>query len=176
MPLHGLVQPWSGYAVRHIPEVATDVYDFSRASLAADNRWNYQGEPTLYLASERNVALVEYARHFKIERTEGLLKKARKRKVVRFEVTLDATLDLRNSAVCQTLSLRDYPNCFLKKNYARAVGTFIRHTTGAVAFFAPSMGFLDQLEQWTLIIFLEKLPADPRQFLPTVVEEGVFDC
>jgi hypothetical protein len=174
--LHGLVQPWSGYAVRHIPEVAADVYNFSHVGLAADNRWNYQGEPTLYLASERDVALVEYARHFKVERTEGLLKKARKRKVFRFEITLGATLDLRESAVYQILSLRNFPNCFLNKNYARAVGTFLRYTTDVVAFFAPSMGFLDQLEKWTLIVFLEKLPADTRQFLPAVVEEGVFDC
>lgn len=176
MSLHKLVQPWSGYAVRHIPEVATNVYDFSRAGLAADNRWNYQGEPTLYLACERDVALVEYARHFKVDRTEGLLKKARKRKVFRFEVTLSTTLDLRESAVCKALSLRDFPNCLLKKNYARATGTFLRHTTDTVAFFAPSMGFLDQVEKWTLIVFLEKLSADARQFLPAVVEEGVFDC
>lgn len=176
MPLHELVQPWSGYAVRHIPELATDVYDFSRAGLAADNRWNYQGEPTLYLACERNVALVEYARHFKVERTEGLLRKARKRKVFRFKVSLGATLDLRESGVCQTLSLRDFPNCFLNKSYARAVGTFVRHTTDTDAFFAPSVGFLDQLDNWTLVIFLEKLPADTQKFLPTAVEEGVSDC
>lgn len=176
MSLHELVQPWNGYVVRHIPEVATDVCDFSRAGLAVDNRWNYQGEPTLYLASERDVAMVEYARHFKVERTEGLLQKARKRKVFRFRVMLGATLDLRTGPVCQALSLRDFPNCFLQKNYARAVGTFLRHTTEAVAFFAPSIGFLDQLEKWTLIVFLEKLPADTRNFLPAVVEEGTFDC
>ncbi len=176
MSLHELVQPWRGHAVRHIPEVATDVYDFSRADLAADNRWNYQGEPTLYLASERDVALVEYARHFKVERAEGLLKQVRPRKVFRFEVRLEETLDLRTSAVCQALSLQDFPNCLLKKNYTRAVGTFVRHTTDAVACFAPSMGFLDQLQKWTLILFLDKLPAEVQQFLPTVVEEGVFDC
>lgn len=121
------------------------------------------------------MALVEYARHFKVERTEGLLPKAHKRKVFRFEVTLGATLDLRAGPMCQALSLRDFPNCLLKKNYARAVGTFLRYTTEAVAFFAPSIGFLDQ-EKWTLIVFLEKLPADTRNFLPTVMEEGVFDC
>lgn len=49
--LQSFIQPWLGYAVRHIPNGSYDVYDFSRAGLAVDNRWNVQGEPTLYLAS-----------------------------------------------------------------------------------------------------------------------------
>lgn len=32
----------------------------------------------------------------------------------------------------------------------------------------PSMGFLDQLDHWCLVVFLEKLPADPRAWIQGV--------
>jgi hypothetical protein len=68
MSIESFIQPWQGAAVRHIPKFATyDIYDFSYAGVCPDNRWNLKGEPTLYLAKEKNVALAEYARHFKIE-------------------------------------------------------------------------------------------------------------
>ena len=89
------IQPWSGQAVRHIPQGPHDVYDFSRAGLAADNRWNSQGDPTLYLARDRGVALAEWARHLREERSPLLAQYAKKRTVYRFRVELQHTLDLR---------------------------------------------------------------------------------
>ena len=65
MSIQSYIQPWQGNAVRHIPQLADrqyDVYDFSYAGRSAENRWNLQGEPTLYLAKEKNVALGEIGR------------------------------------------------------------------------------------------------------------------
>jgi hypothetical protein len=39
----------------------------------------------------------------------------------------------------------------------------------------PSAAFLDDLQQWCLLLFLEKLPSDIRQVLPEVVEDGYFE-
>ena len=65
MALDPLARPWSGAAFRHIPAGSpVGVLDFRFAGRSADNRWNAQGEPTVYLASDRGVALAELARHF----------------------------------------------------------------------------------------------------------------
>lgn len=178
MSLQSFVQPWSGYAVRHLPDTPdriNDIYDFSYCGRSTENRWNVAGESTLYLAKEKDVALAEYARHFQVNRTPGLAAKVYRRKVYRFEVKLDEVLDLRQSSVWSALSLQGAPECFKDKSVARATATYIRSTTAVQAMFVPSVAFLDDLEQWCLLLFLEKLPSDIRQFLPDVVEDGYFE-
>lgn len=44
--------------------IAYDIYDFRYCARSNENRWNIAGEPTLYLAKEKDVILAEYARHF----------------------------------------------------------------------------------------------------------------
>ena len=92
----------------------------------------------------------------------------------RFRVELQHTLDLRRPEVWRALSLEQAPQCFLDKPLARATADFVRRTTAAEAVFVPSMALLDQLDQWVLVIFLEKLPIDVYRFLPSVEQEGSF--
>lgn len=177
MPVQDFIQPWSGFAVRHIPaapDASVDVYDFRYSGRSQENRWNIAGEPTLYLAKDKDVALAEYARHFEVDRTPGLAAKTHRRQVYRFQVRLDATLNLCHPPVWAALSLRDAPDCFKDRAVARAVAHFVRHTTSTQAIFVPSLAFLDNLDQWCLVLFLERLPGDPRTFLPTVEDDGVF--
>lgn len=177
MLLRNLVTPWTGDAVRHIPDTpnrTNDIYDFRYCGRSNENRWNVAGEPTLYLAKEKDVALAEYARHFKVDRTPALATQAYQRKVYRFQVKLEATLDLCDLQVCQALSLTNTPESYRDKSIARAVAHFIRHTTKVQGIFVPSMAFPDHLQQWCLVLFLEKLPGDPKEFLPTVTEDGYF--
>lgn len=179
MSLQSHIQPWSGYAVRHIPDSPNknyDIYNFSTCGRSNENRWNIAGEPTLYLAKEKNVALAEYARHFRVDRTPELAaaKKTYRRRVYRFEVNLDSVLDLRSPDVWSALSLDNAPDSFIDKNFARSVAQFIRKTTRTQAIIVPSIAFLDDLEQWCLVLFLEKLRSDPRHFLPTVQPNGYF--
>jgi RES domain-containing protein len=156
-------QSWEGEAVRHIPKLAQyDIYDFSYAGRSAENRWNVRGEPTLYLAKGKNFALGEYARQIQ------------ERAVYRFGVRLERVVNLCNLEVWRELSLTNAPDCFKNRDVARACANFIRHTTTATAMFVPSMAFLDDLEQWCLMLFLEKLPADVREFLPNVTIDGTF--
>jgi RES domain-containing protein len=175
MSIESFIKPWQGAAVRHIPKSATrDIYDFSYASVCPDNRWNLKGEPTLYLAKEKNVALAEYARHFKVDRTPQLAKQTQERAVYRFDVRLERVLDLCQPKVLQELSIDNSPDCFKDRDVARSCANFIRYQTSATGIFVPSMGFLDDLEQWCLVLFLEKLPADVREFLPSVSPDGTF--
>lgn len=177
MPLQDFILPWSGFAVRHIPaapDTHVDVYDFRYSGRSQENRWNVAGEPTLYLAKDKDVALAEYACHFEVDRTLGLAAKTHRRQVYRFQVTIDATLNLCHPPVWAALSLTDAPDCFKDRAVARAVAHFLRKTTSTQAIFVPSMAFLDTLDQWCLVLFLECLPGSPYTFLPTVEDDGVF--
>ena len=46
MVIDAYLRPWSGEAVRHLPENARDPLDVRRAGIATDNRWNVTGQPT----------------------------------------------------------------------------------------------------------------------------------
>jgi RES domain-containing protein len=173
--IQSYIQPWQGAAVRHIPKLAQyDIYDFRYAGSSAENRWNQQSEPTLYLAKEKNVALAEYARHFQVDRSPKLAQQIQERAVYRFDVRLEQVVNLCQPAVWQELSLANAPDCFKNRDIARACANFIRYTTTATAMFVPSMAFLDDLEQWCLVLFLEKLPSEVREFLPNVTTDGTF--
>ncbi len=173
--LDALARPWSGIGVRHIPANSRfGVLDLRFAGRSADNRWNYRGEPTLYLASDRAVALAEFARHFEEDRSPGAAQGAVERAVFRLALSLEAVLDLRTPEVQHSLSLRDAPGCFLDREIARATAAFLRRTTSAQALFVPSMAFLDDPERWVLVVFLDKLPTDPAQFVSSVEPAGGF--
>lgn len=173
--LQNLIEPWSGEAYRHLPDGNYDVYDFSYTGLA-NNRWNVQGEQTLYLAGSVDVAAGEWSRHFQFDRSKQLAAKTKRRKVYQMMVNLNHTLNLCDRLCWQELSLKDAPKCFLDKNIARATAQFIRQTTRVEAIFVPSMVFLDQMDKWVLVIFLEKLPIDqPLEFLPKVEDYGYFN-
>ncbi len=177
MPLRAYISPWLGYAVRHIPDTpdkSYDIYDFRYCSRSNENRWNIAGEPTLYLAKEKDVALAEYARHFQVNRTPGLANKTYRRQVFRFRVELEYVLDLRIPEVWEWLSLENAPDCFKDKTIARSTANFIRNTTLTQALFVPSIAFLDNLEQWCLVLFLEKLVPEIKLFLPSVEADGFF--
>ena len=173
MPLHGRLKSWSGAALRHIPAGSPyDVLDFRFAGRGADNRWNEPGSPTLYLAGDEGVLIAEWGRHFAVNRTAQLRQMTAARSTFSLELSLDSVLDVRNEDVCNALSLDNAPYCFADIHVARATAHFVRGTTEAQALLVPSMGFLDNLERWCLVAFLEKLPPDPRRFISSVTPRG----
>jgi RES domain-containing protein len=174
MPLSAHLAGWTGDAYRHIPKASPfDVLDFRFAGLGADNRWNSPGQPTLYLAGDEGVLIAEWGRHFSVNRTLALQQKMVDRSVYRLHLSLDAVLDLRDDAVCRELSLEDAPLCFLDRELARAVATFIRVSTAAQGILVPSISFLDQPDRWCLVIFLDKVP-DPRTIISSVTPCGLL--
>lgn len=89
MALDAFPRPWSGPAFRHIPASSPiGVLDFRFAGRSADNRWNEPGEPTVYLASDRGVALAELARHFHEAPVPPARLQLVERAVFRLEVTI----------------------------------------------------------------------------------------
>ena len=175
MSLIGLIKSWEGHAIRHIPDIANhNVYDFRYCALSRNNRWNVQGEPTLYLAKDKGVATGEFARHYSDNRSQALAKKIQRRQIWRFSVKLKRTLDLCDLKVSIALSLTDAPYCFKDKRVARSTANFLRSSLKIDAIFLPSMVFLDDLSKWCLVIFLENLPKNAIDFLPKAQKHGRF--
>jgi RES domain-containing protein len=175
------LHPWSGPVCRHIADDATyDILDFQFAGRGRNNRWNVYGEPTLYLASDHRVAIAEFARHFDEEATlptrrpETVGRRAIARRIYDLHVRVDSALDLREETVCAALSVTDAPYCFLDREIARATAQFIRQTTPAQALLVPSVALFDQPERCAIVLFLEKLPTNPREFITAVQPDGVF--
>ena len=172
MPLDRFITAWTGTAYRHIPQgSAASVFDFRFAALSPENRWNLPGQPTLYLAGDRGVALAEFARHYQEDPTPKVEHSARTRQLYRLEVQTEALLDLRDLAVWDELSPANAPFCFLDTDVARSAAAYVRVLTRAQAMLVPSMAFLDDLSRWSLVVFLEKLPADPRAWLSAEPDE-----
>jgi RES domain-containing protein len=173
MTLAGHLRGFAGAALRHIPAGSPfDVLDFRFAGRGADNRWNEPGHPTLYLAGVEGVLIAEWGRHFATNRTPQLQQMTVERNVFSLALSIDSVLDVRSEDVCNTLPLDNAPYCFADINVARATAHFVRGTTEAQALLVPSMGFLDDLERWCLVVFLEKLPPDPRTFISSVTPHG----
>ena len=96
------------------------------------------------------------------------------RELYRFDVAVDALIDLRNLDLCRLLSLRDPPACFLEKAMARATADYLRQATRAQGLLVPSVAFLDDPSRWSCILFLDKLPARPEQFIRAATLERVI--
>lgn len=174
MSLQSRLAPWSGQAYRHIPAGSQyDVLDFRFAGRNSNNRWNSRGDPTLYLAGDEGVLIAEWGRHFEVDRSPELRTRLVERSLFRLALKIDLVLDLRQEDVWSELSLEGAPTCFLDLSVARATATYIRATTDAQAILVPSVGFLDQLDRWCLVLFLEKLPQS-RQFITDVIPHGTL--
>ena len=173
MKIAEYIKPWSGYAFRHIPDMeSADVRDFRYCALSKTNRWNSKGEPTLYLAKEKSVAIGEFSRHFSEDRSPKLATQIHRRQIWKLSVELKKTIDLCNLKTCEALSLADPPDCFSNIQIARATATFLRNTLKIEAIFVPSMVFMDDLSKWSIVVFLENLPEDSTQFFPEAKKNG----
>lgn len=155
------LMPWTGTAFRHIPaNGGRDILDFDLAGRAVDNRWNLQGEPTLYLAGEPGVVIAEWGRNFGHRRAADVGPSASTRAVYRLTLRMRHVIDLRDPLVLGILNVSGAPECFLDRRTARAVAFVLRTTTDAQAVLVPSIAFLDDLTRWNLVVFLEKTPAN----------------
>jgi hypothetical protein len=173
MTLGAHLKQWSGRALRHIPTGARrEVLDFRYAGRGAENHWNEPGHPTLYLAGDEGVLIAEWGLHFTTNRTPRLQTMTVERSTCELTLAIDYVLDLRDEHVWRSLSLTLAPYCFTDMTVARATAHFVRGTTEAQALLVPSLGFLDDLQRWCLVVFLEKLPSDPRGFISAVTPHG----
>ena len=173
--LERFVRPWRGVGIRHIPAGSPfGPLDFRFAGLAETNRWNVRGEPTLYLASDRGVALAEFTRHLQDDRAPGLAPRTVERAVFRLTVTVERTLDLRDPALSEALGLTGTPGVFLDREVARATARFLRATVRVQALLVPTVAFLDDPSRWVMVLFLDMLPGEAEQYISSVEPAGTF--
>jgi RES domain-containing protein len=150
------IEPWRGTAFRHVPKGAKPL-DTTRAGLAR-GRWNLPGQPTLYLASGREVAAAEWLRHLE---DAGLAAgdPVPPRDLFEVALSLERTIDFRDGANQAQLSIDDVSKLVLDPVAARALATFVRSAVEAEAIWVPSVAFLDRRDQGNLVVFLDRLRA-----------------
>jgi RES domain-containing protein len=123
------------------------------------NRWSRPGEPTIYLASDKAVALAEFARH--LERDSPVVAG-----LWTVDLQLDCVVDLR-SDVRSNAALAEDPCWLLDRERCRSLAARFR-ARGAQGLIVPSVAFLDQREHWNLVVFADRLEsleasiAEPR--------------
>lgn len=175
MSFERLMRTWSGPLFRHLPAAPeSDPLDFQFAGAGRTNRWNTPGQPTLYLAGDEGVMIAEWGRHFAIDRSPELERRAVERAMFRFEESLDHVLDLREQAVLDVLQVGGAPGCFADIDVARATASFVRSLTPAQAILAPPMAFPDDPARFVMALFLKKLPADTGRFIHAVTAADVL--
>ncbi len=167
------VIPWIGAAYRHIrADTGRLPLGLSLAGSFARNRWNTPGEPTLYLAGDPGVMVAEWGRQMSSAIDPDAPTRAIAREVFRFHLRLDEVIDVRDPDVAASLGRTDAPSCFLDREIARSVSRYLRESTTSQALLVPSIAFLNDLARWNLVIFLDKLSADPAEWIHRVEPLG----
>jgi hypothetical protein len=117
---------------------------------AAGNRWNRVGDPTVYLAGDPGLALIEAGRHH-----SGSAKSAVTGVVWSFDVEAAEVLDLRRDEVQVSLGL-EASYWFLGRTACRELACALRkgHCSGVLT---QSAGLPDVPQRWNLVLFVERL-------------------
>jgi len=149
------------------------VIDTTAAARFGAGRWHAKGEHTLYLASDRGVAVAEFARHLRT-RYPPEERELRDRFIFQIDVGIHCVVDLRVDVVCRQLSLPTDPAWIRDLEATRRVARGLRQESPAQAIIVPSMAFLDDPERWNMVIFREKLPTYPEPFLTDVRQVGTI--
>jgi RES domain-containing protein len=124
------------------------------------NRWNAEGEPTLYLSSDPALALLECARH-----PEDLKERSR---LLEVAVRIPRIVDLRDPGVRASLPVSDVLDWVLDRQRTRELGRWLRRSRRCDAVIVPSAGALDQEDRYNLVVFADdrerigELVGDPR--------------
>lgn len=126
------------------------------ADLISDkgNRWNAEGEPTLYLSGDPALAFVECARHPDTLEERSCLLEA--------TVRIPMAVDLRDRDVRGSLSLPADLGWVLERDRTQAVSRSLRRGGMCDALIVPSAGALDQPDRYNLVVFADDPARIPR--------------
>ena len=124
------------------------------------NRWNVEGEPTVYLSGAPGLALIESGRHAEDLAGESYL----------FEVDMRIPLvvDLRDARVRRLLGLPPDATWVLDRDQTRAAASALRHSGMCDALLVPGAGTIDQPDQWNAVIW-----ADDRRTVGRMISDPV---
>jgi RES domain-containing protein len=162
---------WIGSVYRLVPHGA-DVLDFSHADKNPNNRWNFAGSRTLYLAEDVDIAWNEYTRHVRDRMSPGMPLRIVERDMYRLRLRLDGgVVDLCDSSVSERYGVDDmwHPVHFGSLDTTRLLADRIRRATPAQGILVPPAGFLDRRMGWNLVVFLEKMPKIEDWLLSTTL-------
>lgn len=175
MSAEDLVRSWRGRVFRHIPGGSPfGPLETHFAARSRENRWNREGEPALYFASDRAVLIGEFARHFERDRAPELAGLVQTRRVFEIELTVSRVFDLTEPPALAALGISNAPSCFLDRAVARATAGFLRDVIGVQAILAPSVVFLDRPEHRNLVLFLDQLEFPLDEIVHRVTPSGSF--
>jgi RES domain-containing protein len=138
-PLHA--SAWSCRAERLPARSALDLI------LDRPNRWNAEGEPTIYLSSDAALALLEAGRH--PDDLEG------RSRLIEVDLRMSRAVDLRGEDVRAALKLPDALDWILDRKLTREVARTLRRSGTCDGLIVPSAGALDQQERWNAVVFAE---------------------
>ena len=93
------------------------------------NRWNAEGEPTIYVSGDPGLALVESGRH-EVDLEDGL-------RVFQVQLLIPNALDLRDAGVRAALSLPDERLWILDRERTRAVAGALRRSREVLGVESP---------------------------------------
>ena len=122
------------------------------------NRWNAEGEPTLYLSGDPALAIMECARH-----PDDLKRRSR---LLEVDVSITRAVDLRDADVRAELSVPHDRQWVLDRDRTQAISRSLRQSGMCDALLVPSAGALDQEDRYNLVVF-----ADDRASVPGLVHD-----
>ena len=122
------------------------------------NRWNAEGEPTIYVSGDPGLALIECGRH-PADLDDGV-------RVFAVDLRIPRALDLRDATVRAELSLPAGLHWILHRDRTQEIGRSIRRSGRCDALIVPSAGALDGPDRYNVVVF-----ADDRTRVPDLVAD-----
>ena len=111
------------------------------------NRWNVQGEPTIYVSGDPGLALVECGRHpADLEPCVRLFE---------IDLRIPRAIDLRDAAVRAELSLPADLHWILHRDRTQEVGRSLRRSRRCDGLIVPSAGALDGPDRYNVVVFAD---------------------
>src|SRR4051794_36421211 len=156
------LEPFEGPGFCHVPSgVELDVAKLAESD-SDDDRWNEQGQPTIYLALDLPVALAEYARHASGDEARDLL---------RFDIRLDRVADLRQPETRAQVGHQGSTADLADRGLARRLAARLRARPDCQGLVVPSLAFPEDPMRGNLVVFADRLPAGIAEWLgePLVV-------
>ena len=112
------------------------------------NRWNIEGEPTVYVSGDPGLALVESGRH-----PDDLEERIR---LLEVDLDIPLVVDLRDRDVRVALSLPEDLDWVLDRDETRQVARSLRRSGACDGLVVPSAGSSDQPDRFNVVVFADR--------------------
>ena len=175
--LGDLLWPWSGSVYRHVAAGRRrGMLDETYLGVARDNRWNREGTPAYYFASDLAVTVAEFARHLGTELPDGTAERL-VRSVWRVRVTLGATLDLTDPDVVAATGAPPIGDWILDRAVTRATAEYLlAQLPGLQALVVPSIASLDRRDRPNLVVYRDRIDPGLAFGSPVRVRKLVIEA